>query len=267
MTTTPEEQRPPRRARESPAAAGAVTTSAPQNPFDVSWPERTAVLGGVAFLLAAALGLGWIRRPEAVVELAALIPASLFAVGKFLPLWGITGKSQLGPYELGAIIGILDTLSVLVIVYALEGIYRIRRLARALDRVQESADLVLTAYPSMRRAATVGVVAFVLFPIAGTGAVGATFIGILLGMHRVRLALAVSTGGFVGGMGMAVAAVHFREQVLELRALQEQPELKYAIVGGAVAVVAAFLWWANTVYRRALAAAREAPVAPGGDPS
>ena len=54
---------------------------------------------------------------------------------------GISGSSHFGPYQLGLVIWIMDTYSVLTIVYAIEGLYAIKPLKRALDRVQTNAGL------------------------------------------------------------------------------------------------------------------------------
>jgi len=204
-----------------------------RDPFDASWRERVVVLGAVlaVLLLALALGLGYARH--ATVELLGLLPASIFAAGKFLPLWGISGRSNFTPWELGLVIWLLDTLSVLVIVYALEGFYRLGRLKRALDRIQHNSKLVLAAYPRIRRA-------------------GGTFLGILLGIHRYALIAAVSFGGLIGGMGMAFAAVNFQSGLERLRAAQQHPVVHYAIVGGVVLLVIAGVVLVNRAYRRAL---------------
>ncbi len=264
MTTSPPDERPP-------SGAALVPTDPerlfiPRDPFQVGWRERVAVLGAVLAVIAAGSAIGWLVSPAAMLELAALIPPTFFAAGKFLPLWGITGKSQFGPYELGLVVWMLDTFIVIGLVYGLQGLTKLPPLRRGLDRVQARAGLVLLAYPKMRKAALTGVFLFVLFPIAGTGAVGATFIGILLGLHRVALILIVSAGGLVGGMGMAYAANNFRRQVLELEALQEDPTLKYLIVGVVLLGLLLFLWWASRVYQRAVDSARESAMAPDRDP-
>jgi uncharacterized membrane protein len=239
----------------------------PQDPFRVSWRERVAVLGSVVAVLAIVSAIGFILRPRAMLELVALFPPTFFAAGKFLPLWGITGQSQFGPYELGLYVWMLDTMLVIALVYGIQLFYRIGPLKRGLDQAQTRAGLVLIAYPSMRRAAIAGVFFFVLFPIAGTGAVGATFIGILLGLHRVALIVIVSSGGLVGGLGMAFAASNFRQQVLELEELQEDPTLKYLIVGAVLLALVVFMWWASRVYQRAVDSARSQAVASKPDPS
>lgn len=226
-----------------------------RDPFDVSWRERLAVLGTVGGALLCSLIIGLAYAHEATAELIGLIPASMFAIGKFLPLWGI-GQSNFNPWELGLVIWGLDTWTVLIVVYGLEGLYRIRPLKRALAKVQTNASLVLTAYPRIRRTAVVGVVAFVLFPLAGTGALVGAFLGILLGLQRFVLIAAVSLGGLFGGMLMAFAAVNFGEAMEQLRQAQSDPTVKWLIIGGIVVILVVAFWWLNKIYKRALEAAR-----------
>src|SRR5690606_15986394 len=108
-------------------------------------------------------------------------------------------------------------------------------------------------YPRMRKTAIAGIVLFVMFPIAGTGAIGASFIGILLGVHRARLIAAVSAGGLIGGMTMAFLAANFTTALRDLEAAQSDPTLKYLLVAAVLAVLAAAVWLLTRAYRRALA--------------
>jgi len=227
------------------------------DPFDVSWRERVAVLGSVFGSLLAALVLGLIYSHDATLELLGLIGASFAVVGKFLPLWGVSGESSYSAWELGMVIWVMDTCTVLILVYALEAFYRLRPLKRFLEKAQTNARLVLDAYPAIRKATVVGLTVFVLFPIAGTGAIGATFVGILLGVRRQTLIACVSLGGFLGGMGMAALAVNFEGAMRSLQSTQQNPTIKYATIAALVAVAAALVWWLNRAYRRALSQAEK----------
>lgn len=227
-----------------------------RDPFDVSRRERVAVLGTVVGSMLCALLVGLLYAHDATVELVGLIPASIVAVGKFLPLWGIGGRSHFNPWELGLVIWVLDTLTVLIVVYGLELFYRFPALKRILAKVQGNASLVLAAYPGIRRAAVVGVVLFVLFPVAGTGALVGAFLGILLGLNRLVLVSSVSFGGLLGGMLMAFAAVNFSDAVERLRQVQSDPTVKWVTIAVVVMVIGGAFMWLNRIYKRALDAAR-----------
>lgn len=232
------------------------------DPYDASWRERLLVLGTATGIVVAALVLGLIFAHDATIELLGLIPLSMFAVGKFLPLWGVTGKSNFGPWELGLVIGVIDTCTVLFIVYALEGLYRFARLKRALEKVQANASLVLTAYPRIKKGAVVGVALFVLFPVAGTGAMMGAFLGILLGLHRYVTIAAVAAGGFIGGMLMAFLAAFFRGAIIDMEQVQHNPVVKWSTIAVLVLLGLLALRWLTRTYRRALEAAQQQGAGP-----
>jgi uncharacterized membrane protein len=236
---------------------GSAVTPAPHDPYDASWRERLAVLGTGFGLFFAAFVLGLIYAHEATTELLGIVPVSMFVVGKFLPMWGITGQSNFNPWELGLVIWVLDTCTVLFIVYALEGLYRVAQLKRTIEKVRSNVSLVLVAYPRIRKGAVVGVVLFVLFPIAGTGAMMGAFLGILLGLHRHVLIAAVSAGGLLGGMFMAFLAVYFGETLIWLREMQQHPAVKYASIAALILLAVLAFRWLSRMYARALAAAQQ----------
>ena len=232
----------------------AMSHSAHHDPFDVTWRERVFVLGSIFGALLVAFLLGLIYGRTQTLELAGLLPVTFFAAGKFLPIWGVTGQSQFSAWELGAVVWLLDTVSVLLIVYGLEGLYRFRALKRSLEKIHDNVGLVIRAYPKMRKAAVIGVVLFVLFPVAGTGAVGATFLGILLRLHRATLIIAVSIGGLFGGALMAFLAVHFANLVIRW---QNSETVQYFGIAILATLVIAGVVWLNRAHQRALKQVRQ----------
>ncbi len=225
--------------------------------FEVSRRERLLVYGTAVGILLSAFGLGLIYAHDSTMELVGIIPMSIFAVGKFLPLWGL-GKSHFTPWELGFAIWCLDTFTVLTVVYGLAALDGIRPVRVILAKLRYNARMVLTAYPGLHRSATVGVILFVLFPVAGTGALAGSLLGILLGLHRFVLIAAVSLGGLLGGMLMAFAATHFGEAMERLRTMQSDPLVKWISIGLVVLGVVLLFLWINRAYRRAIRIAEEA---------
>ena len=222
------------------------------HPFDLGWRERATVLGSLFFVLASGALFASLYAPAMIRELFLLIPVAFFAVGKFLPLWGVSGESSFGPYELGAVIWALDTFSVLIFVYSFEAFYRIPALRKVLDRINHNMELVLEVYPGMKRASVVGVILFVLFPISGTGALAASFIGVLLRMNRFVLIAAVSFGGCLGGFLMGFLASNFGSALSNFEALQNNPSYKYGAMAVGVALLGTLLFAANRMFKRAL---------------
>ncbi len=227
------------------------------HPFDVGWRERVVVLGGIGAVLVLGFLLGYSFAPKQTLEILGLLPITFVAIGKFLPLWGVSGESNLGPYELGVVIWGLDTLTVVVFVYSFEAFYRLGPLRRALDKLYGNMSLVLKVYPSMKRASVIGIFLFVLFPISGTGALGASVIGALLGMERTVVIATVSAGGICGGLVMAFLADNFASALLSLKAVQNNPSSKYWISALVVVVLVAVVIVLGRAFRRALEHAKE----------
>jgi len=226
----------------------------PDNPFDVSTKERIVVLGSVLAAIITAVVLGLIYTGTKVLELAGWIVLSFFLAGKFLPLAALKPEVGYTAYELGFVIWIMDTVTVLVIVYSIELLYGVSIIRRGLNAIWVNANLVLTAYPRLRKLTIPGIVLFVLFPVAGTGAIGGAFIGILLGMHRAKLIFAVSFGGLLGGMAMAYAAENFREAVERLEHNKSNP----VVLGVFIAISVTILIALRHMYKRALKRAEKA---------
>lgn len=176
---------------------------------------------------------------------------STLAVGKFLPLWGVTSQSSFGPWEIGLVIWAMDTVTVIVIVYAREWLCSIAVVGRLFDKLGRNARMVLGAYPGIRKSAVVGVALFVLFPVAGTGAIAGALLGILLGLHRFVVIAAVSAGGLLGGMLMAFLASCFGESLIGLRDLQQHQGVTYAAIAVLVLGAVLAVRRLSRAYRRA----------------
>lgn len=247
----------PTQSTEAEAPAARHKTLGPHNPFDVTWKERVLVLGLVFGGIAALIVIGLVSWPEATRQLFMLVPASFVALGKFLPSCGIYGLPPAipsdeilwGPYQLGLVIGVMDTCTALIIVYSLEALYRTPGISRILTKANENAQLVLRAFPKMRSFAIVAIILFVLFPVAGTGAIGGSFLGGVLGMHRARIIAAVCAGGFLGGASMAWLFVRFGKAV---ESLKGNPWL----IGLVIALAVLFFVMLGRAYKRALARAQ-----------
>lgn len=224
------------------------------------------VLLGVLLGVASLIVVGQWLWPRATTELLVLVPASFFGLGKFLPGAGFdvgiisqktTGiEVTFSSYQLGLVIACMDFTTGLLMVYGLDAIYRLPLLGRLLDKARDTAQVVLLANSWMRRVATLAVILFVLFPVSGTGAVGAAFMGSVLGMHRYRLLACIGAGGLLGGLGMAFL---FRTLGKTVRQFENNPWLIAGMVLGGVL----FLWWFGRALRRGLGAKPSAPAKPG----
>jgi Na+/phosphate symporter len=84
-----------------------------------------------------------------------------------------------------------------------------------------------------------GVTAFVMFPLTGTGAIGGTIFGRLVGLGPVKIVSAVALGGVLGSAFMAVNAAWMARAVEPVR-----DTLWFRAIGVAVIILfVAFLVW------------------------
>ncbi|PIE23592.1 MAG: hypothetical protein CSA62_07060 [Planctomycetota bacterium] len=217
--------------------------------FDASWQERLLVLGSFFGGLICAVVFGMIYAPEHTKLLFAYVSVSFFGLGKFLPLVALT-ETTFGFYELGLVIWIMDTCTVLLLVYSIEALYSNKSAAHLLGKVQHNAGILLEAFPRIRSFAILGMVLFVLFPVSGTGAIGGAFLGALLGLHRYKIIAAISVGGMIGGMGMAYLAENFGKAIEPYR---NNPWIIGLLALGFLLA----LYGLNRAYKKALARSKQ----------
>jgi len=152
---------------------------------------------GLAVLAAtgASLGLlygqlGW----DGVRALGALALTSLFVIGKFVIFVGVSDESLLGPIALGWMVWLVDLLIAYGLASGLPFFERAPVLGGWLRRARARSRELLEEFPRLKRMAFLGVVAFVLLPIASTGAITGSFAARLLGLSRLTGVLAIALG-------------------------------------------------------------------------
>ena len=89
---------------------------------------------------------------------------------------------------------LIDLLIAFALASGLESFERAPVLGRWLRRARNRAVEVLTQYPRLERMAFLGVVLFVLLPLAATGAVTGSFAARILGLTRLAGVLAIAVG-------------------------------------------------------------------------
>ena len=225
-----------------------------KNPFDIGWRERILVLGSVLCVCLMGIFLGFVYAPTEMQILLPLIPVSIFVLGKFLPLVCVSETIPFAPWQLGLVVGVLDVLTIILFVYGLSLLLRISFISNKLTAIQYKAQLILCHYPKIRRVAIFSVMCFVLFPIAGTGALFGGCLGTLLGLHRTVLIASVSVGGFIGGLLMALLAVEFQDFVYLLK---DSPTIKYTSIVMFVGLIAGGVLWLQRIYNTILLEAEQ----------
>ena len=165
-------------------------------------------------------------------------------MGKFIVLGGSVPGELFSPWELALLITYMDTLTGVLFVYNVDLFFRLPFLGYRLRRIRIRARRVLQVNPWLRQRSYLGVVLFVMFPLTGTGAVGAAFLGKFMGLNRFGHLAAISLGGAMGGFSMAaLAALLGREKANELL---HQPW----ILGGMILALLALLFFLGKAFMR-----------------
>ena len=156
----------------------------------------TLVLPPLLVVLAvAAIGVG--LGEAAALELAGLLGATFFALGKLVILTP-AHHPAFTPLFLAIVVLLLDLLTAVVVVYNLDWLYRIGSVGKKLEALQREGEFIVSITGWMRQLTTLAVAAFVTFPMAMTGAVGAAVFGRLLGLSRTRTMLGIFAGSLTG---------------------------------------------------------------------
>jgi uncharacterized membrane protein len=181
---------------------------------------------------------------DAAMELFGLSIVTATVMGKFAVLHGLSGLSESGlfdsPYRVALLIIYLDLMIGTIAVFNIRVLYLIPKFGTKIKGLQKSGVEILERNPWMRKATFGGVVAFVMFPLSGTGAIGGSLFGRLLGMSRIRTLFGIAIGSMLGSFGMAALAAAFGTQ---LQNIQSSGVLGYA----GIAVVGLAVFW---LYRR-----------------
>ncbi len=118
--------------------------------------------------------------------------------------------------------------------------FRIPLFGAWVSRFMDHGQAFLSCRPWLKRFYFTGIVLFVMFPLQGSGGIGASLVGRLLGMSRRNVLLAITIGAFLGCYAIALGAEYIWDLFLA------NPVLGITAAGAVIgAVIAAYC-----VYRR-----------------
>jgi uncharacterized membrane protein len=180
-----------------------------------------------------------------LAEMASTAGVSLAITGKLVIFWGLK-KDALPIWSLAVMTFLIDMVFAFALASGLRGLERAPLIGRWLHSSRMRAKLVLVEYPGLKRLAFFGVVAFVLLPIAGTGAITGSIVARLLGLSRLAGIAAVALASGWSASAFALLAYFVGDQA--------QAILANKFLVGGILVFAAVLAW--IVYRRVLAELR-----------
>lgn len=209
------------------------------------------VLAALVLLAVAAL----VRGPAIVGPIIGQAFFIFTVAGKFAILQGVLGTSRFTAWELATLVTYMDITVAVVLVYNLPRLYRLKRLGPTLEELAEHGLHMLETRRWLARVTTLGVVLFVMFPLTGTGAVGGSVFGRLLGLSPRRTMAAIAAGAFLGSFGMAA----FGSTVASVFTREVRDSWQFKAAGLAVlAVMIAIVWWRGRKVAQELRARREA---------
>jgi uncharacterized membrane protein len=156
----------------------------------------------IAIVLLIFLVVGHDAAAEVLVKSVAI---ATFA-GKFAVLLDTPDGFLKTPYHMAVMITYMDLLFGFICVFNVGVLFRIRGFGKKLQDLQGFCRLMLRRNPWMRKATFVGTVAFVMFPLSGTGAIGGSLFSQILGMSRIRALFAILCGAVIGSFGLAYLA-------------------------------------------------------------
>lgn len=171
-------------------------------PWETRLPKRlrlTLTLVPIALTLAILITMYSLWSWKRVLALGTAAVAAFVYLGKFIILTpAVSEKVAFTPWELALLVIYLDICTGCVVGGNLGTLYRLPWIGERLADMEQYGRLTLSERPFMRRMATLGVVLFVMFPVTGTGAVGASILGRLLGLRIRRILLCISLGSAIG---------------------------------------------------------------------
>lgn len=112
-------------------------------------------------------------------------------------------------------IGLMDVLAGLFMALNCDVAVRIPLLGRWILRFLEKGNDFVSKRPWLEKFYFSGVVLFVMFPLQGSGGIGGSLVGWMIGMSPGRTLLAITIGAFLGCTLIAIGSQVIRDLILE----------------------------------------------------
>jgi len=201
------------------------------------------VTGGVLFAV-------WeLSGSNVAWRLVSTAVGTFFVLGKFVILGGTDGdlldaRAFFTAEQLFVMVLYMDVMTACLLAFHLGFLFRLPVVGAKLNAMVEDGHFILQSNPWMKRLTFVGLVAFVMFPLAATGSVGGSIFARLLGMSRLSTFVGITLGNVLG-----CALMYFGSELITRYVGRDNPWL---LVGG-IAVIASLLFLLNHRYRQAKA--------------
>ncbi|MEN8149991.1 MAG: small multi-drug export protein [Planctomycetota bacterium] len=214
-----------------------IEQETPRNPRERAW-KTVALVTPLFVAILVPTSIGVFLGVEALQRFVANAFIASFFLGKFVIVKGIAGSGYT-PMDYALLVIYLDMLVAAFLTFNLDYAYRIPYVGRRLEALQEYGQEVVAERPWVRKVTFLGVILFVMFPLTGTGAVGGSIFGRLLGLTRFRTLTGIFVGSVIGCAGMALLA----EGVAALLPDEVRKSVWFEVIGVAFLVLLVLFLW------------------------
>ena len=195
--------------------------------FIYDWPAFTVVGGGVFAYFFPPLG------KETIIP---------FVVNTLsLPKHGFTPLAAILSASIS--IALVDSIVGLFLMWNFDLALKIPLIGPVIKKMENKGGEYLKNKPGIRKAAFVGVALFVLVPFQGSGGVGGTILGRIIGMKKERVWYAINCGAFGGCLVMAVAGFYIWDAMLKTFGSATFQILGVVILVGLIVWAVYSLWY------------------------
>ena len=181
--------------------------------------------------------------PEYTQRLLTMAAAALWFFGRFVILGG--HDSDIAEYsgamtsgELFLMVCYLDVMLAFFLAFHIGYLFRLPVIGPRVESLVADARFIVDAQKWVKRAAFLGVVSFVSFPLQATGSVGGSLLGRILGMSRVATFLAIAIGSSLGN-----GLMYFGSDLINAYVDKNHPLVKYGGIVLVVGLIVFMNWW------------------------
>lgn len=107
-------------------------------------------------------------------------------------------------------IALMDALTALFLALNFDMALKIPILGTWMKKFMDTGSSFFAQHKWIERLSFIGLVMFVMFPLQGSGGIGGTLVGRMLGMNRWEVVLAVTIGAFTGCFVIALGAEYLK---------------------------------------------------------
>lgn len=204
------------------------------------------LIGPFALTLSIVLLLGLLYGWGYAGKVVSYALATFFFFGRFVILGGKNSPPDalhrlLSPEQLFAMVTYMDLMVAVLLSFHIGFAFKLPVVGPKISELVADGRFILSQHPWMRRMTFLGLIAFVVFPLAATGSVGGSIFGRLLGMSRVQTLVGIFLGSILGN-----GVMYFGSELIGRYIDKDDP---LTTIGG-VAVVAAIIIVLERRYRK-----------------